>query len=193
VRALQTAKDYRYYDIPKAGEDSEIMSSPYQLVGWLNSGFSDLGIDERDPLRYDLDYIHSRPSSKTISTLKLNEHCNVPMAWSVSNEPKSSIVYEAWGESRWDARDDRMRYEENVRSSGSRLRIARGLLKEFLAKSRCDLIAEVRIIKRNKGYYDYSQHEDKAKEETFVKIILFRNDGKIEDANGRIGTWSAPG
>ena len=62
-------------------------------------------------------------------------------------------------------------------------------MKELLTKTRRDLIAEVRITKRNKGYYDYSQHEDKAKEQTFIQILLFRKDGTIEDSNGRVGTW----
>ncbi len=193
ARSLQTARDYRYYDIPTAGEDSEINYPPYQLRGWLESGYRDLGIDERDALRYDIDYIHSRPSRETISALKLKEYGDVPTAWWVGDESTPSVVYEAWGESKWDERHDRLRYEQTVLSSGSRLLITKVLLTEFLAKHRCDLLAEVRITKRNKGSYDYSQYEEKPTEETFVKIILFRKDGTIEDANGRVGTWAASG
>jgi hypothetical protein len=193
VKALQTSKEVRDYEIPLAGEDFEISNPPYELRGWLGSGYSDMGIDERDPLRYDVSYMQSLPSKETVSILSLEQRGNVATSWYLSDTVEPALVYEAWGETRWDDRDDRMRYEENVRSSGSRLRITTSLLQELLTKSGRDLISEVRVTKRNKGYYDYSQYEEKAKEEKFVKILLFRKDGTIEDANGCIGTWRASG
>jgi len=193
VRALQTSREVREYELLLAGEDFDINSPPYELSAWLRSDFRDAGIDERDPLRYDVSYIHSVPLRETISTLDLKQQGEGATAWYVSDALEPTMVYEAWGETEWDERDDYARYSDDVRSSGSRLRITKRLLNELLTKTRRDLIAEVRITKRNKGYYDYSQHEDKAKEQTFIKILLFRKDGTIEDSNGRVGTWATSG
>jgi hypothetical protein len=193
VRALQTSREVREYELLLAGGDFDINNPPYELTAWLLSDFSGAGIDERDPLRYDVSHIQSGPSPETISTLGLKQQGGAATAWYTSDALQPTLLYEAWGETGWDERDDFARYGDDVRSSGSRLRITSELLKELLTKTGRDLIAEVRITKRNKGYYDYSKYEDKAKEETFVEILLFRKDGAIEDSNGRIGTWAASG
>ena len=66
-------------------------------------------------------------------------------------------------------------------------------LRDFLAKIKLDLLIEVKLDRHNRGYYDYSRHEEKTKEKTFVKIILFRQNGNIEDAGGCVGAWATSG
>src|SRR5215470_1026660 len=55
-----------------------------------------------------------------------------------------------------------------------------------------DLIVEIEITRRNKGY-DYSRYdEEKAKEVRFDRVLLLRGDGTLEAAEGRLRTWTAP-
>jgi len=87
---------------------------------------------------------------------------------------------------------DRLRYDKTVRSSGWRLRADKEALRTFLNAMGLDLIVEIAITRRNKGY-DYSRYgEEEAKESPFDRVILLRRDGTIEAAEGRLGTWTAP-
>ena len=102
------------------------------------------------------------------------------------------FIYEAWGDNRGDEPEDRFRYDETVRSSGWRLRVDKDALRTFLNKMGLDLIVEIEITRRNKGY-DYSRYdEEEAKEARFDRVLLLRRDGTIEAAEGRLGTWTAP-
>ena len=65
VRALQTIDNSWDYRIPPAGDELEIDAPPYKLVGWLVDVQHELGIDERDPLRYGVRAIECRPAEKT--------------------------------------------------------------------------------------------------------------------------------
>src|SRR5437868_13635190 len=71
VRALQTVDDPLDYCLPSVTDHLEIDTPPYRLKGWLDDKYSDTGIDQRDPLRYDVGAIRSRPSNQVVSALKL--------------------------------------------------------------------------------------------------------------------------
>jgi hypothetical protein len=55
-----------------------------------------------------------------------------------------------------------------------------------------DLIIEVELTRRTKDDHadDYSQEPT---EEKFDLVLVFRQDGSIENAGGRIGTWAVSG
>ena len=96
------------------------------------------------------------------------------------------------GDNRGDERDERLRDDKTVRSSGCRLRVDKEALRTFLNEIGLDLIVEIAITRRNKGY-DYSRSgEEKAKESRFDRVVLLRRDGTIEAAEGRLGAWTAP-
>ena len=192
VRALQTVNDAWDYRIPPAGDNFEIDVPPYKLVGWLIDVQHDLGIDERDPLRYGVRAIQSRPSEMTERILNLKFVYKSQARWIEANRAKTLFIYETWGDNRDDEPEDRFRYNETVRSSGWRLRIARDTLKTFLNQVGLDLIVEVEITRRNKGY-EYSRYDEEgAKGTRFDRVLLFRRDGTIEAAEGRFGTWTSP-
>jgi hypothetical protein len=192
VRALQTVDDSWDYRIPPAGHHLEIDAPPYKLMGWLIDVEHELGIDERDPLRYGVRTIECSPSSKTTMALNLVFAYNDRARWIEANRRNTVFIYEAWGDNRGDERNDELLYDETVRSSGSRLRADREVLRTFLNEMGLDLIVEIEITRRNKGY-DYSRHDEKeTKEARFDRVLLFRRDGTIEAAEGRLGTWTAP-
>ncbi len=194
VRALQTVNDAWDYRLPPAGDrfEMEIDAPPYKLVGWLIDGENDPGIDEHDPLRYEVRAIQCRPAKKAVTALKLEFVYNDQARWIEASHRQTAFIYEAWGDTRGDEHDDRLRYDKTVRSSGWRLRADKEALRTFLNAMGLDLIVEIAITRRNKGY-DYSRYgEEEAKESPFDRVILLRRDGTIEAAEGRLGTWTAP-
>jgi hypothetical protein len=193
VRALQTIDNPWHYRIPPAGHDLEIDAPPYKFVGWLVDVQHELGIDERDPLRYGVRAIECRPAREAETVLNLQYVYNGQVRWIEANRRNTVFIYEAWGDDRDDEPEDRFRYDETVRSSGWRLRCDKEALRTFLNKMGLDLIVEVEITRRNKDY-DYSRYDEEgAKEARFDRIIVLRRDGTIETAEGRLGTWTAPG
>jgi hypothetical protein len=192
VRALQTIDDSWDYRIPPAGHHLEIDTPPYKLLGLLTDAHHDLGIDERDPLRYGIRAIECRPAENAEAVLNLQFVYSGQARWIEAYRRNTVFVYEAWGDIRGDEPEDRFRYHETVRSSGWRLRCDKAALMTFLKKMGLDLIVEVEITRRNKGY-DYSRYDEEgAKEARFDRIVLLRRDGTIEAAEGRLGTWTAP-
>jgi len=191
VRALQTVDDSWSYRIPKNGDDLEIDSPPYQLLGWLAYGEEDLGIDERDPLRYQVGTIQFSPSNKTLKVLNLKFVQDNQTRWVEASQENTVFVYEAWGDTRGDEREDRFSYDETVRSDGWRLKVDKETLRTLLNKLDLDLIVEIETTRRNYSY-GYSRYDkEKEKETRFDRVIILRRDGTVETAEGRLGTWTA--
>jgi hypothetical protein len=192
VRALQTIDDSRDYRIPPAGHHLEIDASPYKLVGWLIDVEHELGIDERDPLRYGARAIERRPAERTETVLNLEFVCNGQMRWIEANRRNTVFIYEAWDDNRGDEPEDSFRYDETLRSSGWRLRVDREALRTFLDEIGLDLIVEVEITRRNEGY-DYSRYDTEgAKAAKFDRVLVLRRDGAIGAAEGcrrKRGDW----
>ena len=193
TRALQTINDSWDYRIPPDGDKLEIDNPPYRLLGWLVDGENHLGIDEKDPFRYDVRAIRCSPSMKTITTLNLTFVNDIQARWVKADQGNTIFVYRAWGDNRGDEHEDRLRYDEIVRSNGWRLTIKKEALIRFLNGAGLDLIVEIEITRRNKGYgYDPRYDEEENKEARFDRVILLRKDGTIEAAERCIGTWTAP-
>ncbi len=192
VRALQTVDNSWNYRIPPAGDELEINSPPYKLVGWLSDVKHEPGIDERDPLRHGVREIECRPSGKTVTALNLEFTYNDQARWIEANRRNTVFVYEAWGDNRGDERDDRPRSDEPVRSSGWRLRANKETLRTFLNEMGLDLIVEIEITRRNKGYDYWRYDEEKAKESRSDRVLLLRRDGTIEAVEGCLGAWTPP-
>jgi len=191
VRALQTAA-FHQYDVPKEDEELQINSPPYVFRGWLAEARTYDGIDDRDPLRFDVTGPQCRPGAEASAGLNF-EHRLPREVWVEPGSGSEVFVYESWGENKWDDRDDTVRFDENVRSSGWQLRMESDGLRNFLSRVNLDLLVEVKLDRHNRGYYDYSRDDEKTKEKTFVKILLLRQDGTIEDAGGRVGAWATSG
>jgi hypothetical protein len=193
VRSLPTIGSSWDYRIPPAGDELEIKADPYTLIGWLTSQEQGPGIEESDPLRYEIRKIESEPSKRTRKELDLLMLFDNQINWVHNGDGKRIFIYEPWGDDLSGERSYRRRYDQNIRSNGWRLSIHREALNAFLAKSGFDLIIEIEITRSNKGD-DYSRYdEEKTRESQFDRVLLFRADGTIEAAEGRIGTWTLPG
>jgi hypothetical protein len=191
VRALQTVPSAWDYRIPPAGDSLEIDEPPYRLLGWILSVEHSLGIDESDPLRHQVRAIECRPGRKLASVLGLKLDLEPRAGWSGRRGSKPLLIYDAWGdESERGAGSSR--YDSAVRSNGWRLRAKREAVMTFLKDVGLDLIVEIEITRRNRGYDDYGHDEKETKDATFDRVFLFQKDGAIEGAEGRIGTWAAP-
>jgi hypothetical protein len=191
VRALQTVDDSWDYQIPLAGDDSEIDVSAYKLKGWIIDDRHDLGIDERDPFRYEMRGLEYCPSSQTAKALNLEFVRDGGPRWVDVRSRETVFKYEAWSDNCGNEEEDR-RYDGTVRSAGARLLSDKRVLQRFLNKIGFELIIEVEIKRktRDDGYSRYD--EEKAKESIFDKVILLRRTGTIEGAEGHLGTWTAP-
>lgn len=193
ARAIQTVSDPWDYRIPPAGNELEIDVPPYKLVGWLIDVHHDLRIDEHDPLRYEARAIERVPSEKTARTLNLAILHEDPVRWVNEENHQTVFAYEAWGDNRGDESEERLRYNERIRSRGWRLQINRESLRAFLNEVGLDLIVEVEITRRNRGYEDSRYSQEKAEEARYDRVLILRRDGTIETAEGRLGTWTSSG
>jgi hypothetical protein len=192
VRALQTVDDSWNYRIPPTEHELEIHTPPYKLVGWLVDVHHDVGIDEHDPLRYEVRAIECRPADQVATVLNLEFAHDDQARWVDIRSRNTVFTYEAWGDTRGDESDDQFRYNGRIQSSGHRLQIDKEALRMFLNKMNLDLIVEVEITRRDQGYGYPGYDEEKAHESRFDRVLLFRRDGTIEGAEGRLGTWTSP-
>ncbi|MDB4914275.1 MAG: hypothetical protein JWM95_1919 [Gemmatimonadetes bacterium] len=173
IRALQTVESSWDYRIPYADDELEIIVPPYVMVGWLENVERPDGIDRNDPFRHDVEGQQVRTSIQARRILH------------------APLRYECWGDDPGDGRRDRWSYDETVWSAGHRLQIGRDALQALLARIGADLVVEINIDKRNRGNesrYD-DDEEVKVKEVEFDRVLLLREDGSIEGAKGRVGTW----
>lgn len=194
VRALQTIEDSMDYRLPQAEDGFEIDVAPYRLFGWLSDTELYPGLEERDPLRYEVRRIECEPSLKTKELLNLIFAYDGQVKWIEAESGAPVFSYKTWGDNRGDEREESFRYDPSVRSEGWSLRIDKRALKAFLKKMGLDLIVEIGITRKNKGYAYYSRYEEeRAKETRYERVLLLRQDGSIEAIEGRIGTWAAPG
>jgi len=103
------------------------------------------------------------------------------------------FTYEVWSDNRGGEDQDRRRYDRTVRSAGARLLCDKKVLKSLMTRTGLELIMEIEITRKTNDD-EYPRYDEKeAKEAIFDRVVLLRKDGGIEAAEGRIGTWAAPG
>jgi energy-coupling factor transporter ATP-binding protein EcfA2 len=189
VRALQTVPDSYDYKIPAADDDLEILVPPYELVGWLTDKGEETGIDEQDVFAHGIRSTVVAPSPPVTNMLNLGPE--VQGLW-YGRTGTAALRYYTWADEPGDERNNQLRYDERIRSSGWRLTIDRIALRELLKKAAADLIVEVEVTRRNKGYEPRFDEEEERKEERFDRVFLLRRDGSFEAAEGHLGTWFSP-
>jgi hypothetical protein len=190
VRALQTVEEPLDYGLPDEESivDLRIDRPPYRLISWISTISNSSGIDNGDPFRNEIGPVRLVPGSSIRRQLKQSLNGDSTTQWS-KKIGKPSYLYEQWSDT---ANSKTTRMSDAVRSDGTRLWISKVALAEYLAKAGFDLIVEVEIRTR-KDDGDYGRvHSKEAVERRYDRVILFRRDGSIQDARGRIGTWRLP-
>jgi hypothetical protein len=188
VRALQTVNEPYNYKIPDEGDSLEINEPPYRLVGWLSAPQSRSGIDDGDPLRNEMRGFQHEPGRRHT---KLFERCvsgDGRVLWHRAGA--EAYVYEEWSDRRRGMDEGPIDVAQSV---GSRLWISADVLQEYLRQARLDLIAEIalRKEKRERDHRHDDPKEDSASR--YDRVLIFRQNGAIEAAEGRIGTWHTSG
>ncbi len=195
LRALQTVDNRRCYVVPTVSNNHcEIDHPPYRFIGWLVYGKEDSGIDKKDVLRYGITGTNYNPpnilAGRNLDFI-FNNDSNYA-EWIDRSSGKQVFVYEAWGDTQGDEPERESQYDTRVRSSGWRLLADKMELKKYLNERALDLLVEITITRRNKGY-EYSRYDqEKALESEYDRVLIFRRDGSIDAVEGCIGTWYTP-
>ena len=188
VRALQTAHDPHDFRIPPEDDDLQIQQNPYCLVGWLASPRCELGIDEHDPMRNDVRPLSDAPGKTLIKTLDLKKVIGTRTSWVKSKNTEPALRGEIWSDR---PQRDTQRYFRETGTTGSRLWMRVSDLQTFLNLEDLDLICEVQTDRRIHGEYSRPYDSDPKKNKTTHRIFLFCKNGRIEGAQGHLGTWAA--
>lgn len=190
VRTMQDAKPYETY-LPYAQEgDNDTEVPPFRLKSWLRSLPNEVYFDRDDPLRHDISGLNVQPGNAIIAAFGLEPGQPPVSSWYVGSD-KAGFVYQTWADF-GDAERERHETQRRVGTCGTRLKVKRALLQRFLAQENLDLIMQIRIERRLENEYGRSEAwVNGGREKTVEKILLFRQNGTIEDRDRRIGTWAA--
>jgi energy-coupling factor transporter ATP-binding protein EcfA2 len=189
LRALQTTGHWMRYRVPPEGHDLEIDETPYRFLGWLREDDGhDPGIDKHDPMRNDVREVQTGPGKAMLDFLGAPPN-DRRLSETSTNPP---FKFEAWSDTPNTENQRRYPYE-GVSSSGHRLWIDRASLQDFLQSLNMDMIVEVHLDKRDRGYgfEKYGQGDEKSKD--IDHVFLLRNTGTIEGRSGSLGAWTTSG
>jgi hypothetical protein len=140
-----------------------------------------------DPLRGEVRDLRVKPATSLVSKYNLTEK-GLPVSVWTQGAPHEWFRYEAWSD--WADKDrDQRGHLRPVGSNGYRLLVHKDALLTIMKSENLDLIADIEIERRlEKEYGESSQWDDKTKRRKTHKIIVFRQNGEIEDETGHIGT-----
>jgi hypothetical protein len=187
VRAL-THKQRRYgFRFPDEDvEDREIDEPPYRLQGWIRSVSHDGGLDHQDPLRNGISSSESPPGRALWSAFHLQAGPTPIKEW--FRAESLSFRTGVWSDLP-ESYDDSRSHGRRTGSHGSRVQVRSDLLTDLLRSVQMDLIVSVHIERSIEREYGRSYDTSTEKRKEFERIFVFRSDGSIEDAKGRVGTW----
>ncbi|RRJ90743.1 P-loop NTPase family protein [Flavobacterium macacae] len=150
--------------------DSEIISPPFILSGWIKSPETSKELDQFDPLAGEIAYPPNSIGKNIAEKLKVIDSA-VEQQWlsPVSSQP--SIINKIWKS-----------YQESNREeadqSGNVLECSLAFLKYLCATLQCELIIKVQIGRNHVQTRHGSSKEDKYREPAY-KIFILSSNGKI--------------
>ena len=185
MRALQLSRDPFDYRLPDVGDQFEIDSAPYRLLGWLEDFSIASGVDSLDPFSATVSGVTIKPGSAAAAGLAESVPAKGGTVWSGSNG-SVPFRYITWSNKRHDDRSERRRY--GLETEGNRLVASTEILKACLRKTGMDLIVTIKIFKEegDGGYEKVGAEKTKART---AKVLIFRKDGSVEDDKGYLGAW----
>ena len=146
-----------------------------------------LGLDQHDARRLNIRGLNLAPSHELLAAAELADGEPWEPHWKSSGGERVTIRYESWSSKPNDS---------HVESSicphptveGYRLSIEKGVLRTAMDTLGKDLILTVNWRRsQRERHSNYTQRGTNDGEH--AEVLLFRRDGRIEDARGHIGTW----
>ncbi len=183
LRALQTVNNKHDYLIPSAGNDLEIDSEGFKLIGWLHYLDGDGYEENLDPLTKGIRGIETYPSKRVSDHLRLSRVNN---EW-LDPDGKIAFYLDQWGDNT--PHTDNSAYGSIVGAHGDQFFANINTLKRYLSDMEMDLILEVSVTRRDADYGNTYRNEEKETEVEYDRLFCFRSDGSIETAEKCVGTW----
>lgn len=163
-------------------EDDQISHGDFKLRAILRDCDTETELDQHDRFRGDLTRPSIVPREWILELLGLIR-CHEGYPRWLDQDGMVAIQDRAWSDNaNYSDRSD-FRY----RVHGHRLMIRRDKLKELLDKTKLDLAVEL-TMRRGIGK-DYRHSGGKEEETEFDRIIIFRQNGRIEATGKHLGTW----
>jgi hypothetical protein len=188
VRALQSIDNAWDYKIPEQDDHLEIDEAPYQLIGWLHYPERDNRLDGDDAVRREVSSCAVKPGAKVSKILGLVGAKDGQSDRWVGADGEVKFRYVAWSD---DISDSTLRYSsEYPRSYGYRLIGSRSAIQDFLLERQMDLVVEIDLTRKTGDGYGIDDSEEK-KSASYDLVVVLRRDGRIEVADGCVGTWTA--
>jgi hypothetical protein len=195
VRALQTVDDANGVRLPDAGDDFEIRAAKHRLLGWLTRREAERGeLDDYDPMRRGAAGLVPNLPETITALLGVRFVLDPFPRWADIRTGATVLRYQTWSDA--DGRASRRRASEPT-SHGWRLQVSAEALRTVLTARRLDLVMEVGVHRRTRGYVHpsaYRPDDQEAAEDDarFSRLYLLRVDGWLAGAEGFLGTWPPP-
>jgi hypothetical protein len=186
LRALQTTGHWMRYKVPSQDDRLEINEALYQFIGWLKDADDrDPQIDKLDPIRAEVREVQMGPGTAVLDFLGVppNER---DLLRTSTNAP---FRFEVWSD-RPESQSQHGSLYEGITSSGHRLWIDKAILQKFLQSVNMEMIVEVHLNKRDRGYGFERYGHDKETSKDIDHVFLLRSTGEIEGRSSSLGTWT---
>lgn len=192
LRSLANTPDERDVYLPKEYHQDRMEDLPdtFRLIDSHRRPMEHRGegIDEHDPLRFNVSGVRVAPSSALVSTLSLQPSNDWNTRWISTARKAPVVLYDSWSSERSGSTDREIRRGEQAVASGDRLTIDPDSLAKAMEAIDRDLIAII-SISRTVGD-DYARTTQKSRKEKACAFpLLLCRDGSIKSVAGHLGTW----
>ena len=196
ARAFRAA-DYPYpWDVELPGNSLdnnsrvEGFTARRTVIDRSRTGYSDGGLDSSDPASGNaVTGVSLEPAEILVESLRLSQTSPWSGIWSSGKSDREVCRYDSWSTQRNDGYDSRGISRDDTAVYGKRLAIDAEALARVLEKLGNDLLVVVRT-KNFRGDIYVRINEEDGEEVHSVGAYVLRQDGTVEDANGKTaGTW----
>ncbi len=183
-----------HYDAHLPYEGSEHFSDRppvFVLKSTYRSGKGDSEYDSHDPFRFGVKGLPLIPSDFVMGNLE--RACSRFRPFDIATYSKLGLQLQNWSSDPVPTNGDyqqHRRFSGVMISSGQRVLLDQSKLELMLAKIELDLIVCVKIDRHRTYENKRYKNEDDIEEAKNWKVYILRQNGKIEDITGNIGTWN---
>jgi hypothetical protein len=181
-KSLEASENSYQYRLAVGGEN-EIDHPGFRMKALLRDHNSDRELDTHDRFRGELSATSIEPKKWALDALGLVRAIDGRPSW-IDSSGKSVIKSINWS----DEGEYTQSNHRDYHLYGGRLLIRRSALMGLLDQEGLDLAVEL-TIRRGDGDRQRSNSKGQGEETEYDRIILFRQDGKIEATGKRLGRW----